>query len=197
VRRAPGAGRRRAAGLSASASREAISAILDRGDDDALVAAARGAPGRVVRFLTGRLCSASEEEKGRAVRALGLLARAPGLLADDAVLELLRRFLWALNDESGAVPFGIPEAMGEILAARPGFRPAFLPILCGMLTEEEALQTGPVERGVIWAVGRVGPDALRFSPDLDRVLAEAAERHPDPETREEAVRALAGIRGEG
>jgi hypothetical protein len=48
----------------------------------ALVALARDRPGRVVRFLTGRLCTSDEGEKWRAVRALGALAREPGLLTD-------------------------------------------------------------------------------------------------------------------
>lgn len=39
-------------------------------DTDALVTHARAKPGPVVRFLTGRLCSADEETKLRAVRVL-------------------------------------------------------------------------------------------------------------------------------
>ena len=48
-----------------------------------------------------------------------------------------RRFFWALNDESGAVPYGVPEAVGEILAVRPEMQPTFLSILCAHLTEED------------------------------------------------------------
>ena len=125
-----------------------------------LVALARDR--RVVRFLIGRLCVTAEDEKWRAVRALGVLAREPGLLTDARVHDLLQRFLWALNDESGAVPYGVPEAMGEILAARPEHRAAMLPILCGMLTEEETFQTGAVERGLPGA----GPGRTRRAHGL-------------------------------
>ena len=136
------------------ADSDELARALQNDDGDTLVALARSRPGRVVRFLTGRLYSADADEKWRAVRALGALAREPGVLADARVLDLLQRFLWALNDESGAVPFGVPEAIGEILAARPEHRASILPILCGMLTEEETFQTGPVERGIYWALGR-------------------------------------------
>jgi hypothetical protein len=131
------------------------------------------------------------------LRALGGLLREPDLYPREAVLELLRRFLWSLNDESGAVPWGVPEAMGEVLAARPEFRADFLPILCGMLTEEEALQTGAIERGVFRALARIGGGVRERCPGIERVVEGAAEGHPDALTREEAARALAAIRGAG
>ncbi len=106
---------------------------------------------------------------------------------------LLQRFLWALNDESGAVPYGVPEAIGEILAARPGHRASILPILCGMLTEEETFQTGAVERGIYWALGRVGADALTHCPKVLDVVATAARSHPDAQTRAAAAAALAAL----
>jgi hypothetical protein len=171
-----------------------LARALARDDRGALVALARERPGRVVRFLTGRLCVTAEPEKWAAVRALGTLAREPGLLTDARVHDLLQRFLWALNDESGAVPYGVPEAMGEILAARPEHRAAMLPILCGMLTEQETFQTGAVERGIFWALGRVGPDVLTDCPEALDVVAAAARSHPDAQTRATAAETLAAFR---
>ena len=170
-----------------------LARALQNDDGDTLVALARSRPGRVVRFLTGRLYSVDADEKWRAVRALGTLAREPGVLTEARVLDLLQRFLWALNDESGAVPFGVPEAIGEILAARPEHRASILPILCGMLTEEDTFQTGPVERGIYWALGRVGPDVLAHCPHVLDVVAAAARTHADLETRAVATAALAAL----
>ena len=168
--------------------------LFEREDSDALIARARATPGRVVRFLTGRLYSADEAEKWHAVRAFGVLARAPGVLTDARVHDLLQRFLWALNDESGAVPYGVPEAMGEILAARPDHRASMVPILRGMLTEEDTFQTGAVERGLYWALGRIGPDVVVHCPDAPEVVSAAARDHLDPETRATAAEALARLR---
>jgi len=172
------------------ADRDALATALAHEDAEAFVKAARAAPGRVVRFLTGRLYSADECEKWRAVHAFGALARAPGVLTDARVHDLLQRFLWALNDESGAVPYGVPEAMGEILAARPAHRASIVPILRGMLTEDDTFQTGLVERGIYWALGRIGPDVVTYCPDAIAVVSEAAGRHPDVETRAMARLAL-------
>ena len=157
-----------------------LARALQNDDGDTLVALARSRPGRVVRFLTGRLCSADADEKWRAVRALGALAREPGVLADARLVDLLQRFLWALNDESGTMPFGVPEAIGEILAARPDHRASILPILCGMLTEEETFQTGAVERGIYWALGRDPPGRAHPLPARPRCRRGHRPRPPRP-----------------
>jgi len=172
-----------------------LTPTFQRENWDALVALARARPGRVLRFITGRLYAADEEQKWRAVRAIGLLAREPGLLTEARVLDLLHRFLWALNDESGTVPFGVPEAMGEILAARPEHHLSILPILCGMLTEDETFQTGAIERGIYWALGRIGPGVLAHCPQVLHLVATAAREHPDPETRATAAAALGQLSG--
>jgi hypothetical protein len=170
--------------------RDELALAFAREDADVLVAAARETPGRVVRFLTGRLYAADEAQKWRAVRAFGALARAPGVLTDARVHDLLQRFLWALNDESGAVPYGVPEAMGEILAARSEHRASMIPLLRGMLTEDDTFQTGAVERGLYWALGRIGPDVVVHCPDALEAVSAAARSHDDPETRAVAAIAL-------
>jgi hypothetical protein len=160
----------------------------------ALLARARTKPGPVIRYLQGRLYSADSEEKWLAVSTLGALVREPGLLPDAKVEDLLQRFLWTLNDESGNVPFGVPEAIGEILSARRLFCSQVLPALCGMLTEEETFQTGLIERGIYWALGRIGPDVLRHCPGVAGTVADAARSHPDPDTRQAAATALEALR---
>lgn len=179
---------------SQGGEKQRIDSALAAGDDRALLALARSHTQRVLRHLSGRLYSSDEGEKWRAVRALGIVA---GLVDETKLVELLRRYVWALNDESGAVPYGIPEAIGEILVARPEFQPAFLPILCSLLTEQEMAQTGPIERGAVWAIGRVGPPVAIHSPETVAVLSRMAQSHADPSTRRLAARSYAGIIGEG
>ncbi|MBI4572938.1 MAG: hypothetical protein HY713_06590, partial [candidate division NC10 bacterium] len=90
--------------------RDEIEAILTREDHVALLLLAQKETPRVLRYLCGRLYSDSEEEKWRAVRALGFVIADGQIVSRQQATELLRRFLWALNDESGTVPYGIPEA---------------------------------------------------------------------------------------
>lgn len=173
--------------------KDEIGALLAREDYEALAETARRSLARVLRALNARLASADQQEKFRAVRALGRLAASRDLLAEDRLRELVRRYLWALNDESGAVPYGIPEALGEILAARPELQASYLPILGSLLTEEEMSQTGPIERGVVWAAARIGPPLAAHCPEVAGALARLAETHPDDETRRLAATALARV----
>lgn len=172
-----------------------IEAVLEREDRDGLLRLTRLKTGRVLRYLVGRLVSDSEEEKWRAVRSLGRVVGDRQMVSHARATDLLRRFFWALNEESGAVPYGMPEAIGEILAVRSELQADFLPILCALATDEAMLQTGPIERGVLWALGRVGPPVGRCSPEAVEAVAAAARKHPDPETRKVAGQSLALLTG--
>ena len=173
--------------------RDELKAILEREDPEALIRVTRKQTAKVVRYLNGRLCSADDKERWRAVRALGVVVGEAQLVSRQKAADLLRRFHWALNDESGAVPYGVPEAIGEILGVRSELQGDFLPILCAMLTDEDMKQTGSIERGVMWALGRIGPPVARCSPAAVEALRWAAKRHTDPETRGVAARSLALI----
>jgi methylated-DNA-[protein]-cysteine S-methyltransferase len=147
-------------------------------------------PAKALRYLTARLYVAEAAGRCNAARALGAVAGEPGIVSDEKIRELLRRYFWWLNDESGAVPLGIPEAIGAILAARPELQPEFLPILCSLAYHPECLQTGPIERGVFWALGHIGRPAATCSSDAVRAIADAAQQHPDRETQVTATWAL-------
>ncbi len=170
-----------------------LKTILEREDREALIHVARKQTARVPRYLNGRLCSANDEEKWRAVRALGVVVEEAQLVSREVAIDLLRRFFWALKDESGAVPYGAPEAIGEILAVRPELQADFLPTLCSLPTDEDMPQTGSSERGVLWALGQLGPPVVRYSLEAAEALRQAAKRHPHPETREITARCLALI----
>jgi len=176
-------------------ARDDIAALLHSEDYEGLVRLARTEAARVIRYLTGRLYSTNEPEKWRAVHGLGDLCGDPDITSEDKVKDLLQRFFWAMNDESGAVPYGIPEAIGEILSRRREFQAEHLPILCTMLTHEEMIQTGPIERGVMWALGRVGVPVLECSPEAVKALQQAVWSHPEEETRKVASWALEQIKG--
>lgn len=174
-----------------------LKGLLASDDTDAWKERAKGRPWRVLRFLVGRLSSHDEVEKRRAVAALGEIVGDRTLVDDAQVLELVRRFLWAMSDESGAVPFGIPEALGEVLARRADLQKTYVPILGSYLTSEELHQTGPIERSVMWGLGRVGSPVSELAEEAVRALETAAAYHPDDATREEAKQALGQIRRMG
>ncbi len=65
---------------------------------------------RAIRFLQGRLWDPDDEIRSRAAEALGAAAAAHPELGR----ELLRRALWALNDESATNGAYMLPAIGEI-----------------------------------------------------------------------------------
>lgn len=141
-------------------------ALVDLAQDDAR-------SGKVVRRVISRLYSTDQREKWRAVSALGAIV-AGGVMKEEGIEKLLNRFVWAMSDESGAVPYGIPEALGEILAHREDLRARFFPLLVSYVVHEELIQTGPILTGAVWALGRIGPgiqeEAERTAPGLRTAL---------------------------
>ncbi|MBN1102391.1 MAG: HEAT repeat domain-containing protein [Deltaproteobacteria bacterium] len=95
-------------------------------------------------------------------------------LADQDMEEarnVVRRLMWNLNDESGGIGWGFPEAMGEILAQHEGLAGEYTHILVSY-TRQDAnyLEHQLLQRGLLWAIGRlfrVRPERLReASPHL-------------------------------
>jgi len=144
---------------------------------------AQAQPAKTLRYLVGRLYTAEEGSRQKVIQALGEVTREPGVFSEEKTRGLLRRFFWWLNDESGAVPFGIPEAIGVVLAARPELQQEFLPLICSMAHHPDLLQAGPIERGVFWALGHIGRPAALCSPEAVKAVAYAAQQHPDAQTR--------------
>ncbi len=166
--------------------RKELDRLIDESGRAALLEAALDPKKRskLLRRITARLYSFKKEEKWRAVAALGIIAEGDGL-GKDSIDRLVKRYLWALNDESGAVPYGIPEALGEIAAVRPEWRDSLVPILVSCVIHEEMVQTGPILAGALWALGRIGrlneTEAKRMVPGLEQAL----------DDREPSVRASA------
>ena len=92
--------------------------------------------------------------KFRSIAAMGALGARVGQRNMEKARIILRRIMWNLNDESGGIGWGSPEAMGEILCQSPELALEFKSILFSYLDtggnyiEHEALQ-----RGVLWGVG--------------------------------------------
>jgi hypothetical protein len=122
---------------------------------------------KAINPLFSFLCSLDELLKWRAVTAMGEVV---DRLADtnmESARVIMRRYMWQLNDESGGIGWGCPEAMGEIMARNENLADEYWCILIsyirpnGNFLEHEVLQ-----RGVLWGVGRLGharPQLLKTS----------------------------------
>lgn len=110
---------------------------------------------QVVNPLFSFLLNTDPLIKWRAVTAMGALV---SQLADkemEGARVIIRRLMWNLNDESGGIGWGSPEAMGEILARHDKLAVEYHKMLisyidlAGNYLEHEMLQ-----RGILWGIGR-------------------------------------------
>jgi HEAT repeat protein len=131
--------------------------LLNQGDlDRALVEIGRLPLRQTVNPLLSFIQSGNEEVKWGAVKAMG---RVVSELADrdpEAARVIMRRIMWTLNDESGGIGWGSPEAIGEILAAHRGLAQEYAHLLLSYAREDgNYLEHEGLQRGLLWGIGRL------------------------------------------
>ena len=161
-------------------------------------------PRRAISPLFGFFCDLDETVKWHAVTAAGALVADLADTDPESARTVVRRFIWNLNDESGGIGWGCPEAMGESLArsavlAREYWRISTSYIRPGGTYLEHTM----LQRGAVWRLARGRPHLVAACGDLllpylrsdDAILrataAWAAEALPAPRLRS-ALGALSG-----
>ena len=145
--------------------------------------------------LTGHLFAhfyhMDELIKFRSGTAMGELALRLSGYAMEKARIILRRIMWNLNDESGGIGWGSPEAMGEILSRSPELAGDFKSILFSYLdTGGNHIEHEILQRGVLWGIGTYLAAAPHdLTPDLKEQTRGYIESG-DPVKRAYALRAL-------
>ncbi len=160
--------------------------LLQQGIESGL-AQIGGMPARkAINPLFSFLCSMDEVLKWRAVIAMGEVVDRLANTDMESARVIMRRYMWQLNDESGGIGWGCPEAMGEIMARNKNLAAEYGCILVsyirpdGNYLEHEALQ-----RGVLWGVGRLAHARPSLLKDCVDYL------HPYMQTDDPYLRGLA------
>lgn len=120
-------------------------------------------PHQLINGLFIALCNQQELVRWRAICGFGWLVP---IIADkdpESARNVMRRFLWSLNDESGGIGWGAPEAMAEIMFHCTLLRHEYLHMLISYLREDgdEICQEGNylelplLQRGLLWGIGRL------------------------------------------
>lgn len=141
-------------------------------DEAAAGAALAGLPAKaVLRALQAGLCRARSSERHRAAALLGL-AVAEQARQDEQGLEaardLLRRLLWSLNEESGTMAWGAPEAMAEIMARHEGLAREFAHLLAAHVNPGlNPLDNPALLAGALWGLGRLAGAQPGLAQGLD------------------------------
>lgn len=123
----------------------------------------------VVSALLSGIYQTDELVKWRSIQALGRVM-------DDLVKEdmedarlLMRRILWSLNEESGGIGWGMPEALAEVMAINNELADEYGHMLVSYMREENFLELPALQRGLLWGIGRlaqVRPDIIfKFNGD--------------------------------
>lgn len=170
--------------------------ILARADIDRILAELHALPARdVIHALFSAICRSEEPLRWHAVRAMGVsIAR----LADsdmEAARIVMRRLLWSLNEESGGIGWGAPEALAESMSLHPGLAAEYGHMLISYLRDDgsELFQEGNflehavLQRGLLWGIGRLA----EVRPEILRDRGVAIDLLPYLDSDDHAVRGLA------
>jgi len=114
-------------------------------------------PGRqVVNHLFSCLYNLDELIKWRAVTAMGDVVSSLADADIESARVVMRRLMWNLNDESGGIGWGSPEAMGEIIAKNMRLGEEYSRILISYINKDgNYLENEVLQQGVIWGIGRI------------------------------------------
>ena len=151
--------------------------LLRQKDFDQSMETIRLLPGRrVINPLFSFLCSMDPQIRWRAIKAIGEVVTNIAQKDMESARVIMRRMIWNLNDESGSIGWGLPEAMGETMARHEGLAREYGMILQSYIREDgNFLEHEPLQRGVLWGLGRLAqerPELLKTAiPHLQPFLS--------------------------
>lgn len=109
----------------------------------------------------------------------------------EAARIIMRRYIWSLNDESGGIGWGAPEAMAEAMYHHDRLCGEYVHMLIsymrldGLLEHQDGnfLELPELQRGLLWGIGRLAekraalllekevvPDLLAYLPSDDETV---------------------------
>jgi HEAT repeat protein len=158
--------------LSGKALKGQVLTLLESDDvEPTLERISRFPPQKAVNPLFSFLYHRDLKVRWRAVEAMGLVV---ARLADEDMKSarvVMRRLMWNLNDESGGIGWGSPEALGAILARHEGLAEEYAHILLSYAREDgNYLEHEVLQRGLLWGIGRLAEVRPRLLPDAGRHL---------------------------
>ena len=143
--------------------------LLQQNIESGLAEIGRMPARKAINPLFSFLCSLDELLKWRAVTAMGEVVDRLANTDMESARVIMRRYMWQLNDESGGIGWGCPEAMGEIMARNESLAGEFWCILISYIRPDgNYLEHEVLQRGALWGVGRLAharPQLLKTSVD--------------------------------
>ncbi len=128
-------------------------------------------PRRAINPLFSLLYNTAPMIRWRAISAMGGVVTHQAATDMASARNIMRRLMWNLNDESGGIGWGSPEAMGEIMASCPALAQEYAFMLIsyvhplGNFLEHELLQ-----QGSLWGFGRLSHARPNLLQDAAKLL---------------------------
>ncbi len=110
----------------------------------------------LIHPLFSAISSTDQREKMHGIKAFGQTMHRLAEQDMEAARVVMRRFMWMLNDESGGIGWGVPEAFGETLACHKGLAEEYTHILVAFMREDGFyLELESLQQGLMWGVSRL------------------------------------------
>jgi len=111
---------------------------------------------QVVNPLFSFFYSSEKMIRWHAITAMGAVIARLAEQDTEAARVVMRRLIWNLNDESGGIGWGTPEAMGEIMARSRCLAEEYNFLLLSYIEPEgNYIEYEMLQRGVLWGLGRL------------------------------------------
>jgi hypothetical protein len=126
---------------------------------------------KLVNALFSFLCSTDKKIKERAVIAMGEVVSKIAESDLESARIIMRRLMLNLNDESGGIGWGAPEAMGEIMARNEKLAEEYHKILISYtLGGGNELDFEELQKDVIAGLRRLARDRPALVKDVGHLL---------------------------
>jgi hypothetical protein len=113
-------------------------------------------PRKVINPLFSFLYHGDESVRWAAISCMAAVLAKLACEDMEAARVIIRRLMWNLNDESGGIGWGAPEALGEIMARHKGLAKEYAHILISYIRKDgNFLEDERLQRGLLWGIGRM------------------------------------------
>lgn len=107
-------------------------------------------------------------ERWIAIRAFGHVINRLAQKDVEAARVVMRRLMWSLNDESGGIGWGAPEAMAEAMSQNEILAREYSRILLSYIWEDgNFLEYMPLRRGALWGLYRLAKTRTKIFREIE------------------------------
>ena len=171
--------------------RRRVRELLRSGDLEQVLRELKKIPQRkAINSLISVFYDSDLELRSKAISAFGQVVADLANEDMESARVIMRRLMWMLNDESGGIGWGAPEAMAEAMSCHPRLAEEYVRILLSYIREDgNFLEYEPLRRGALWGIGRLA----QIYPEMLIELDAAKYIRPYLEDDNESSRELSAL----